>query len=187
MHGALCAAVAVAGRQLCSDWRKIPLRFLSPVDARPILGVGDECGLFTGAATIVLRPEVSPFWDVARHATATARACKSASGLRAIVGAAGGVVSPGATPQSACAFAANAFGREALISNLGAVPGDLRFDAWKVSALWGPMVLSGFEGDQSIGVASLDGALHLTHSSYTPFPELLAAVERVVSDACRSA
>ena len=186
LHGALCAAVATAGRRLSSDWRGIPLRFLSPADARPIMDVKDDCGLFVGAATVVLQPDPISFWDAARQATVTARAGKTAAAVQGLLGTAEGVVSSGADHKSACDFAVNAFAREGFISNLGAVPVDLRCGTFKVDALWGPMLLAGFEGDQSIGAVSLDGALHLTHASYTPFPGLLAAVEQTMANACRS-
>ena len=184
VHGAVCAALVIAGRPFSLDWCNTPLRFLSPFDARQILGVGEDCGLYVNATSLVFEPGATPFWDVARHATASARAGKSSLNLQTILGVVEGVLASGADVQSACEFAANAFAREAVVTNLGAVPVDFRFCAVEVKAIWGPMVLSGFAGDQSIGVASFDGALHLTHVSHTPFPGLLAATERTLADAC---
>ena len=44
---------------------------------------------------------------------------------------------------------------------------------FKLESLWGPSVFVGMEGEQMIGAATLNGAIHLLHTSYTPIPKLL--------------
>jgi hypothetical protein len=41
----------------------------------------------------------------------------------------------------------------------------------------GPSVFVSIEGEQMIGVATLNGAIHLLHTSYTPIPKLLQTME----------
>jgi hypothetical protein len=46
--------------------------------------------------------------------------------------------------------------------------------------LWGPSVFVGIEGEQMIGAATVRGAIHLLHSSYTPIASLLKTTEQVL-------
>jgi len=187
VHGAVCAALAIAGRQLSTGWRAAPVRFLSPINTRPILAVGEDCGLFVSAVTIVSGPAEACFWDVARHASVTAYAGKSQRGLRALLDVAQSFVASRPDAQMACAFAARSFAREAFVTNLGALPIDTHYGDLELRAFWGPIVLSGFVGDQSIGLATIGGALHLTHASHDPFPPLLIAMELILDDVCAGA
>jgi hypothetical protein len=41
--GALSAALVFAGRDKHRDWREAPIRVVSPVNTRAILGRGDDC------------------------------------------------------------------------------------------------------------------------------------------------
>ena len=41
-----------------------------------------------------------------------------------------------------------------------------------------PVALRGIEGEQTLGAVSVNGSLHLTHTSPTPLPGLLAGLER---------
>jgi hypothetical protein len=53
VHGALCAALVLAGRQLSADWRDIPPRILSPINTRRLLHAGESCGMFLVAVPAV--------------------------------------------------------------------------------------------------------------------------------------
>ena len=44
----------------------------------------------------------------------------------------------------------------------------------------GPSVFVGIEGEQMIGAATVRGAIHLLHSSYTPIASLLETTEQVL-------
>jgi hypothetical protein len=60
-----------------------------------------------------------------------------------------------------------------MVSNLGVLPFETNVGRFKLESLWGPSVFVGIEGEQMIGVATLNGAVHLLHTSYTPIPKLL--------------
>jgi len=68
VHGALCAALVLASREVFAPWREIPLRIFSPINARPLLDAGESCGVFLGATTSVFDRQAMNFWDIAREA-----------------------------------------------------------------------------------------------------------------------
>ena len=68
VHGALVAALAVAGRTASDAWRDIPVRIVSPINLRSNLGGGDYCGLYAAAGASVFQPVIADFWDLARYA-----------------------------------------------------------------------------------------------------------------------
>jgi hypothetical protein len=74
---------------------------------------------------------------------------------------------------------------EGMVSNLGVLPFGTSFGAFKLESLWGPSVLVGIEGEQMIGVATLNGAMHLLHTSYTPIPKLLQTMESALEAMAR--
>jgi len=79
---------------------------------------------------------------------------------------------------------AQGFPCELLLTNLGNLP--LHFDCGdlKLKSLWGPSVLMGFEGEQTVGVTTVNGSLCLLHSSFAPLPLLLQRAERILRFAC---
>jgi hypothetical protein len=95
------------------------------------------------------------------------------SGLNEFVG-------PGIDASAAWHFASNAFIHEAMVSNLGELSFRRNDGPFRLQAIWGPSVLLGFEGEQTLGAATLDGTLFLTHTSLTPHEGLLKAIERVL-------
>jgi hypothetical protein len=84
----------------------------------------------------------------------------------------------------AAKFAGATFAREAMLTNLGAVPLAGQFGALKLKALWGPAVLQGLVDEQTIGVATAAGTLTLNHTSYTPYGGLLQETQNVLVEAC---
>jgi hypothetical protein len=69
VHGALCAALVLAGREPSTSWNDSPVRVMSPFNLRNELGIGEDCGLFVWAGSVSMSPR-SPadFWEVARFA-----------------------------------------------------------------------------------------------------------------------
>ena len=57
VHGALCAALLLAAREVFAEWRKTPLRIMSPINVRPLIDVGESCGVFVSATTSVFDGE----------------------------------------------------------------------------------------------------------------------------------
>jgi hypothetical protein len=184
VHGALSAAVVVAGRQVFADWWEIPVRIMSPINIRPLLGVSENCGVFVSAATGAFDERPKVFWQLARDAKIAIAGGQTREGVAALVKALGGIVDKGAEVATAAEFAAAAFVHEAMLTNLGELSfanrGPLRLEE-----MWGPAVLSGMEGEHTIGVATVNGSICLTHTSHRPSGELLEAMQSVLIKACQ--
>jgi hypothetical protein len=69
-------------------------------------------------------------------------------------------------------------------ANLGRLPFDSTFGPLKLESLWAPCALRGIEGEQTLGAVTVNGSLHLTHTSPVPIPGLLSGVEEVLHRAC---
>jgi hypothetical protein len=184
VHGALCAALVLASREVFAAWRDIPLRILSPINARPLLDAGESCGVFLGATTSVFDRHTMDFWDIARQARIGVAANQTSENIAAQLSAFRQVVGNGAEVATVAEFAAKAFACEALLTNLGSLPFDGQFGPVTLTAMFGPAVLTGFEGQQTIGVATVNGALCLLHTSHTPAEGLLEKTQSVLAQAC---
>ena len=184
VHGALVASVSLAGRQISSKWMEEPVRVISPIDNRKLLGLNDECLLS------ILFPitEHSPrrdaqFWDAARGVTRDLAPARTKNSVAGTFAAFGQLISSGPDAKAISQFELQMCANEMMMSNLGVLPIETNYGDLTLEAFWGPSVLVGIEGEQMIGAATLHGAIHLLHSSYTPIPSLLQATERTLLEA----
>jgi hypothetical protein len=184
VHGALCAALVLASREVVAAWREIPLRIWSPINARPLLDAGESCGLFLGATTSVFDTRAMDFWDIARDAKMGIAANQTTESIAAQLAEFRQVVGSGADVATVAEFGAKVFASEVLLTNLGNLSFDRQFGPVTLEAIFGPAVLAGFEGQQTIGVATVNGALCLLHISHTPPDGLLEKTESVLIHAC---
>ena len=69
---------------------------------------------------------------------------------------------------TAAELGAQVFANEVMVTNLGILSFDRQFGPVTLKALFGPAVLTGFEGQQTIDVATVNGALCLLHTGHTP-------------------
>jgi hypothetical protein len=72
-----------------------------------------------------------------------------------------------------------------MVSNVGLVPYSPDFGKVTVKSLWAPAMLRDHEPEQTIGVARINGSLHLVHTSWSPMPGLQEGVEQQLAEACR--
>jgi hypothetical protein len=184
VHGALVASVCLAGRQISSEWMQQPVRVISPVDNRKLLGLDDECLL----SIVFPLTEHSPrsdaqFWDVARGVTRDLAPARTKNGVAATFAAFGQLISSGPDVKAISQFELQMCANEMMMSNLGVLPIETNFGDFILEGFWGPSVLVGIEGEQMIGAATLHGAIHLLHSSYAPIPSLLQTTERTLREA----
>jgi len=184
VHGALCAALVLASREVFSAWREMPLRIFSPINARPLLGVGESCGVFLGATTSVFDRQAMDFWDIARDARIGVAVNQTSENIAAQLSAFRRVVGNGADVATVAEFVAEAFASEVLLTNLGNLSFERQFGPVTLKAVFGPAVVTGFEGHQTIGVATVNGALCLLHTSHTPPEGLLKKMQSVLAQAC---
>jgi hypothetical protein len=183
VHGAICAALLLASREVFTEWRDTPIRIMSPINVRPLVDVGENCGVFVSATTSVFDGEAKHFWDLARDARNGIAANQNREYIAAGLSAFRQVVGNGAEVATAAEFAAQVFANEIMVTNLGSLSFDRRFGPVTLTALFGPAVLTGFEGQQTIGVATVDGALSLLHTGHAPQDGLLEKTRSVLAKA----
>src|SRR5271154_1964153 len=86
VHGALCAALVLAGRQAIGQWEDKPVRVLSPIDIRKLLGIDEHCGLFVSAASVSFKPNgETAFWELARFAKRQLTGAQTGDGVRSAI------------------------------------------------------------------------------------------------------
>jgi hypothetical protein len=186
VHGALVAALTFAGRQLSPDWPTYPVRIVSPVDNRKLLGLVDQCALSIIFPTGAYAPDSeNRLWDVARAVKDELTPVRTAEGLSTVFSGFRTLMSTSPDVAQIAAFDLQVCACEGMVSNLGILPFETSVGRFKLESLWGPSVFVGIEGEQMIGVATLNGAIHLLHTSYTPIPKLLQTMEATLEAMAR--
>ena len=183
MHGSLVAALVLAGRKRCVAWGKLPVRVASPVNNRPHLNREDECALSIIFPINAYNPDSSAeFWGVARAVPADLASARTQEGLAATFAVLQKFIATKPGVEGVAQFGLQVCACEVMVSNLGVWPHSTTFGQLRLTALWGPSVLSGIEGEQMIGVATVDHQLHLLYTSYSPIAGLLdGAVEEILA------
>ena len=185
IHAALCAALTIEGRAIDERWRNNPLRIMSPAEIRDILGLTDECMVSFGGGEISIAPGGSMrFWELARFAKDGLSSVKSPENIARMIDLQSAAVSSNLTVEQALQLKRNSLNAQLMLSNLGRLPFDSTFGPLKLEALWAPSALRGIEGEQTLGAVTVNGSLHLTHTSPTPIPGLLAGMEEELRKAC---
>jgi hypothetical protein len=185
IHAAISAAVTIAGRAIDESWRNNPLRIMSPAEIRDILGLEDQCMVSFGGGEISIPPGGSmTFWELARFAKDGLSGVKSRENISKMIDLQSAVVSSDLTVKQAFQLKRNAFNAQVMLTNPGRLPFDSTFGPLKLEALWAPCALRGIEGEQTLGAVTVNGSLHLTHTSPGPIPGLLAGIRRELRRAC---
>jgi hypothetical protein len=184
VHGALCAAVAIAGQRASANWRDGTVLIMSPINLRPLLDAGESCGLFVSATKGELDGRATGFWELARHAKAATAIGQRRDNVTALLSTVEGVVGKGADVATVVDFAAIAFAHEVMLTNLGVLNFPTRFGALTLESVWGPAVIGAVEGARTIGVATVNGSICLTHASRMPPEGFLEAMRSVLVAAC---
>jgi hypothetical protein len=187
IHAAIFASVAIAGRAIDKSWRNNPLRIMSPAEIRDILGLKDQCMVAFGGGEISIAPGDSmTFWELARFAKDGLSAVKSTENISRMIDLQSTAVSSNLTVEQASQLKQNAFNAQVMLTNLGRLPFDSTFGPLKLETLWAPCALRGIEGEQTLGAITINGSLHLTHTSPAPIPGLVAGMEKELRKACAS-
>jgi NRPS condensation-like uncharacterized protein len=185
IHAAISAALTIAGRAIDESWRNRPLRIMSPAEIRDILGLKDQCMVSFAGGEISIAPGGSmKFWELARFAKDGLSAVKSTGSISKMIALQSTAVSSNLTIEQAFQLKRNAFNAQVMFSNLGRLPFDSTFGPVKLETLWAPCALRGIEGEQTLGAVTVNGSLHLTHTSTAPIPGLLLRIEEELRRAC---
>jgi hypothetical protein len=147
--------------------------------------MGEHCGVFVSAAPVCFNPDTSnDFWELARFANCHLAGAQARDGVVPAIHAVHQSVSQGLDVKTASQFVAHGFAHEAVLAHLANLRYGTSFGKFKLEALWGPAIVGGFEGERTIGAVTLNGSLHLLHTSHAPAPLLLERMEQALLTAC---
>ena len=173
MHAALVAAASLVLARLA---HRQHMRVVSPIDIRPLLGVGRDCAMYFNATRTALTTE-SPqeFWELARGTSAQLAQGRAESMTRFISAVTEQLIPVDADHTTAQDFSMSG-SFELFISNLGAlkIP---QTGLISPTAIWGPIMLTQLQGESTIGAATLHGQLRLVSASHTPISDFLAQIQ----------
>jgi hypothetical protein len=180
------SALAVALARIIGDARESarPVRVVSPINLRAMLGVKEECGLFIGGAPAVLDPASHSFWDDARKARAALEPFMNSDATHNMIGGMTAFRDNDDSPAGARAGLAAAFDFDVVLTNLGVLPILARQGRIRIKAIAGPIMLLSVQDEHIVGVATLENQLQITYTSSAPLPGLLERVEQKVVEAC---
>ncbi|WP_455813075.1 hypothetical protein [Pseudomonas graminis] len=179
VHGALAAAFVFALYH-SSGWSGRPVRLTTPIDARKYSALDfglSFLALFPTYAYEASNPE--SFWDISRAITDDLNAYRTKPGMTALVDMLEPFMNDHGLPNM-MRFDREICAPDILISNLGVLPFSDCFGHLTLDALWGPNVLIGTEGEQTIGVATINNTINLLHTSYQSTPDFLVNAERIL-------
>jgi Condensation domain len=182
VHAAISAALVLIGRESLPPWKEHGVRVLSPISLHKALNVENDCVLALTAGIMSFAPPAgSGFWDLARWAKEGLRPFQTMEGVRRMSAMLEKNVSNHANVETV----APGMGHELMVTNVQQFPFENRFGDLTLEGLWGPSTLNGFEGEQVVGIATVNGSLHIVHTSYTPIGTFLNRAVDLLMNACR--
>jgi len=185
VHGALSSAFAVACWEIFDELNGSPIRVMSPIDTRKLLGLSEECAMRVGSGTVPIEPcEATTFWDIARSATTGLTKAQTLEAIRATRHGLHEVLKPGLDVPAAAAIAAQGFAHDILLTNLGNLGYGTDFGELKLKAVWGPAATARLVDAHTIGVTTINGSLRLVQTTFAPAGPLLESVEEILVSAC---
>lgn len=183
IHGALCAALELAGRDH-GGWNDRPVTVLSPVSTRHLGGEADDVRLAIVVSARTAPPNRLPFWDCARAwRDGAIEGLRTAPAALAVVGA---FMASDPSAHDVASLMADKFTSNGMVTNLGELGIETSHRDLTITALYGPAILTGTPGEQVIGALSLDSQLFLTLTSDDPMEKLLRRLIKLLNTAVRS-
>ncbi|TDX09659.1 condensation domain-containing protein [Flavobacterium sp. S87F.05.LMB.W.Kidney.N] len=186
VHGAICAAVVIAGRKLRQEWDDKKIELISPICTRKALQLDDNCGLNITTHPVYFEPEEKQsFWDIARLAKSGLNGTETKEHVENYLGFFRTLTFNSADIQKMVDVLKEAFNHQIMVTNLVKVKYKTDFGKLKLKSVYGPMVRSGKGLEQTIGAISTNGNLCLTNTSDTPIAGLLEEMQMLIAEACK--
>jgi Condensation domain len=186
VHAAISAALVLTGRESLPTWKEHGVRVLSPISLHKALKVENDCVLALTAGIVSFAPSSgSNFWDLARWAKQALLPFQTMEGVRRMSGVLEKTFSNHANVETVARAMAQGMGYELVVTNVQQFPFENRFGDLTLEGLRGPSALNGFEGEQAVAIATVNGSLHLVHTSYTPVGTFLNRAVDLLMNACR--
>jgi len=185
VHGAICAAVVIAGRKLRNEWANKKLELISPVCTRRALELDDNFGLNITTHPVYFEPEMNAyFWDIARLAKSGLAGTDTVEHVQNYIDFFRRLTFNSVAIQQMIDVLKEAFNHDIMVTNLVSVKYPTDFGKLKLKSVYGPMVRSGKGKEQTIGAISTNGQLCLTNTSDDPIPGILKEMENILLKAC---
>jgi NRPS condensation-like uncharacterized protein len=186
VHGAICAAVVIAGRKHRQEWDDKKIELISPICTRKALQLDDNCGLNITTHPVYFEPEEKQsFWDIARLAKSGLNGTETKEHVENYLGFFRTLTFNSADIQKMVDTLKEAFNHQIMVTNLVKVKYKTDFGKLKLRSVYGPMVRSGKGLEQTIGAISTNGNLCLTNTSDTPIAGLLEEMQILMAEACK--
>jgi Condensation domain len=186
VHAAISAALVLTGRESLPSWKEHGVRVLSPIGLHKALNVENDCVLALTAGIVSFAPPSGGnFWDLARWAKQALLPFQTMEGVRKMSGVLEKTFLNDANVETVARAMAQGMGYELVVTNVQQFPFENRFGDLTLEGLWGPSALNGFEGEQAVGIATVNGSLHIVHTSYTPVDKFLNRAVDLLMNACR--
>jgi hypothetical protein len=182
VHGALSAALAGVLKRRLAPNDGGPLRIFTPIDVRRrLLSNAEHLALCVAGEVIEDDPLADSGWFKARHFSQALAPAKTVENLVRSVGVVHSAMKGVSTSSEAAGLFATVLGAEIVLTNLGKL--DLRTDygVLHLDAVFGPFVSLGFEQEQCVGVAELNGRINLSYTSFDPRPAILQELRIALS------
>ena len=138
---------------------------------------------FSKANTVIETDSVGDLWETARFIRDSLTPFKTPEGNAPVLSAISGAMASNMDVEQGAEFNRAAFSEEVMVSNVGLLPYSPDFGTLKLKSLWAPVMLRGHAPEQTIGVATVNGQIHLVHSSWNPIPGLLGGIKEQLSRA----
>jgi hypothetical protein len=157
------------------------LRVLSPVNVRPAIGRTEDVALTIAfGATRHPAGEGGDIWSEAREIGPVLAQHRTPEGLAAFYGGMEALMASRPGVSGIDGVERRAAALDMMVTNLGAPPIETAAGAFRLRSVWGPALFVGLEGEQLVGVATVDDAIHLLHASYSAIPSLLERAEVIL-------
>src|SRR5262245_22828298 len=161
------------------------MRFLFPVSSRRHAEFQEAVRAYFNIIPLHLAPDIgSNLWDLARYCKAAVIQAQSREGAKAIAKQLVGLLESGPSPADVCHFMHAHFASHGSLSSVGAIPYPTRARDVELTAVWGPALSTGVDGEQYLGAVTVNGKLHLTNTSSEPISGLLSKMESILARAC---
>lgn len=180
-HCLLSAALAMARNNL-SEQSEHKIRICTPVNARK------HTALDYGLCFYALIPtheykldDTSTIWSVADNISETLDRVKTKKGIESLILCA----EPFMTSNDinhVISYDKKQLAPDLTISNLGVIEAPECIGSLELNAVWGPCVLIGTKGEHMVGVATINGSIHLVHITYEGSTKLLKMAEKILKD-----
>jgi hypothetical protein len=185
LHGALCAAVIRTSRTISSAWGQETIRLLSPINVRNQCEVDDTSSMCIGAAIIPVAPgQELDLWSLARSIKLEHAGPRSRAGLTLALQMISDAVTEISDVDGALDFIEPIFAYQVAVSNVGELLRPRKASAVRITSMWGPSNLLGFEGEQLVGAITVNDCLDLLHTAYSPLPHLLKGLRATLIAMC---